>query len=114
MPKWVGPGLFRQVVEERRAGKKVDKLRSSFHRFDDAWEALKWLLSRNCERLDVMTRTASGEDYHLYRQAGDPIAGTPDIVVLFTYDENQVNLIDINAEECDLMADWISGDLLEL
>ena len=54
MPKWVGQRLFRQVVEERRAERKADKLRGSFHRFDDAWEALKWLLAKNCEKLDTI------------------------------------------------------------
>lgn len=80
MPKWIGQRLFRQVVEERDAEVKADELRESFQRFDDAYEALKWLLAKGCEELDVRTRAVGEEVYHLYRQAGDPVAGTPDII----------------------------------
>lgn len=107
MPSWFVPKVIRGVVQEIKVTERVDELSQTFHRFQEAYEGLEWLLARDCENLLKFSqiKTVKGKRHYLYRQAGDPIARTPDIVVLFTYDDNQVNLIGIDAKELDPAAD---------
>lgn len=44
-------------------------------------------------------RTVGGVVYHLYRQAPDLLAKTPAIIVVYTYDENEVVILDLKAEK---------------
>ena len=100
MSRWVSSRSFRQVVEEHEVSAKVDEFCASLHRFDEAYEALKWELARGCGDLEGKNEaTFDGKVYHLYRQDGDPMAGTPNIVVLFTYDDKQVNLVSVRVDE---------------
>ena len=96
MARWF---YAREIVEEESVAARADELTKSFPRFDDAYEALKWLLARRCDKLPAMTRTVRGERYHLYRQAGNDRNDIPDIIVLFTYDENRVNVCGMEAEK---------------
>lgn len=95
MPKWV---RYRTIVEEPDVGKAVDRFKSKYPRFGEAFEALKWVLARKGN--DIATSSeAGGVVYRLYRQAGDPLANTPDIIVLFTCDDNEVMIVAVNAEK---------------
>lgn len=96
MARWF---YAREIIEEPEAQQAADEFRAQFDRFEDAFEALKWLLARKCDEIEALSRAVGGVEYHLYRQASDPIAGTPEIIVLYTYDENQVTIIGLNAEE---------------
>jgi len=37
------------------------------------------------------------ETYYLHRRAGDNIAKTPDITILFTFDDDEVIVVDVTA-----------------
>lgn len=89
----------RTIVEEASVSTAVDRFTRKYPRFDEAFEALKWLLARKCETLQGGMRTVGGVTYHLYRQAADNLAGTPAIVIVYTYDDDEVVLIDIKAEK---------------
>ena len=95
----------RTIVEEPAAERAAARFVKKFTRFDDAFEALKWLLARECETLSGPSRTVGDVEYHLYRQAADHLAGTPEITVLFTYDDNEITIIGINAEEAEAEID---------
>lgn len=96
MPNWRS---HRTIIEERGVSDAADQFRRKYNRFDEAFEALTWVLARKGGDVASVTKDVNAVDYHLYRQAGDPLARTPDIVVLFTCDDDEVNLIAINAEE---------------
>lgn len=102
MANWLS---HRMIVEEHDVSNVADKFRKEYQRFDKAYEALSWILARHGNRVASLTRTAGGVDYHLYRQAGDPLAGTPDIIVLFTCDDDKVVLVAMNVEETQLEED---------
>ncbi len=96
MARWT---YARQLVEEAFAQRSADQLDKKYHRFDEAYDGLKWQLARRCDRILSLVRRHGGVNYHLYRQAGDAIAGTPDISVLYTFDDDQVNIIGVTADE---------------
>lgn len=95
MPNW---STARTVVEEKAVSDAVDRFSKRYRRFAEAYEALKWLLARRCEHLPAGMRTVGGVTYHLYRQAPDRLAGTPAIIVVYTYDHKEVVLIDLKAD----------------
>lgn len=94
------PWVFaRQIVEEHSVEERVNELCDEFSRFEAAYDALKWLLARKCNTLESLRRTVDGVQYNLYRQASDPVADTPEILVLYTHDDDQVNIIGIDGTE---------------
>jgi hypothetical protein len=89
----------RTIVEEVAVELAVDRFSKKFPRFSDAFEALKWLLARKVETLQAAMRTENNVTYYLYRQAPDALAETPAVSVVYTYDQNQVVLLDLRAEK---------------
>ena len=79
--------------------RSVDKLGRKFRRFLDAYEALEWLLARGCENLESVPAIINGIKYHLHRRAADVVAGTPSIIIIYTYDDDTVTIIAIEAEQ---------------
>lgn len=81
--------LYRTVVESASVTSALQQQGQQHPRLDEAWAALTWLLSRRADSLGA-TKMVGDRRYHLYRQDGDPVAGTPDILVLYWTDESQV------------------------
>ncbi len=96
--RWISA---RTVVKENDVSAECDRLERTYVRFDDLLAAIEWLLARRCDEIESLKRTVHGFEYRLYRFAGDTVAGTPEVVVLYTYDDDEVNLIGIRAEEAD-------------
>ena len=86
---------LRTIIQEDAAQRAADLFEEQFPRFDEAWHGLTWLLARNPDR--GLSRTIEGREYRLYVQAGDDLAGTPELWVLFSYDENEVVIYGLNA-----------------
>ena len=86
----VGWQTLREIVEELDVSEYVD-LYSDHPRFGEAWDALKWVLSRNPEpKGSALKLNAAGTPYRAYVLASDPLANTPDIWVVYTYSATQV------------------------
>lgn len=85
----------RTVVEEKPVEEYVNEC--TFPRFEEAFSALKWLLARKCADVGLRAIVAETE-YRLYRQASDEVAGTPSIIVVYTYTANEVRIVGIKAE----------------
>jgi hypothetical protein len=94
MPLWV---TSRVVIEEINISADADIFEQKFHRFQDAYEALKWHLARRAESLGLRSHY-KGLEYRLYRQSGDPIAGTPSLIVVYTYTVDEVTIIGLRCE----------------
>lgn len=88
-------GSARTVVLEHNAAQQLDAACTTHHRADEAWNSLEWLLARNPGIGVSRTETVSGIKFTLYAQASDAIAKTPRIVILFTSDEDHVQVFDM-------------------
>jgi hypothetical protein len=93
MPVWV---RARTVIEEKTVSADIAIFRQQFVRFDDAYNALQWTLSRKAETLGLHS-SYNGIDYRLYRQDSDPVARTPSLVVVYWYTKEEVTITALQA-----------------
>ncbi len=61
-----------------------------YPRMDEAFEALKWWLARNPE-----TGLLIDDYYWLYKQRGNRELNIPALVVVYTFDSDEVNLFSL-------------------
>jgi hypothetical protein len=87
----------RTIIEELDVSVSATAFRQQFARFDEAYDALKWVLARRADRLGLH-RTVAGTEYRLYRQDRDPLAMTPALIVVYTCTPNEVTIISLRAE----------------
>ena len=91
----------RTIIEDEEVRVSVEEYHRQYPRFEEAFEALKWLLARRCDDVQTLTCNDGGIDYYIYRTSGDEIAKTPDILVLFTFDDSKVTLHGIQAKKSE-------------
>lgn len=60
-------------------------------------DALKWLLCRNPKPNGSLGRVESGIEWRAYVQSGDPLAGTPDIWITYTYTDEEILVRGVHA-----------------
>lgn len=89
---------------EHGAQASADKAVSEFNRFEDAFFALQWLLARKASTLGL-ARIGADNGERVYVQAGDEIADTPDIWVLFSDTPDQVVIWDLHVVKTEPLAD---------
>lgn len=87
----------RTVILNNGVEEKVDAATQKFNRFDEAFHALEWLLARK-EKLGT-AKIGAPNDERVYVQAGDEIARTPEIWVVFSESDDEVTIWDINVKE---------------
>jgi hypothetical protein len=64
-------------------------IKTAIHeRLEDAFDALKWWLARRPD-----SGEAQDDRYWLYKQRGDPEANIPALVVLYTFDDDEVVIL---------------------
>lgn len=98
--------VLRDIVEELGVSKHLDLLTEKFPRFDEAWEGLKWVLSRNpTPKGSSLKISAEQKRYRAFVLAGDTLAGTPDIRVVYTHDDQQVVILGVQATPLSLTQD---------
>ncbi|MDH4248012.1 MAG: hypothetical protein OEW39_09350 [Deltaproteobacteria bacterium] len=78
-----GWNRFLTIIEDLSVSESVDKL-SRRGRFSDAWDGLKWMLSREGTTLGYFFADGDMVFRH-YKQAGDKLAGTPAIAIVYSY-----------------------------
>ena len=88
---------LRGIVEELDVAEYVDMFSEKFPRFGEAWEGLKWILSRTPELQGAARTVVGGRHYRAYVLASDLLAGTPEIWVTYTYNDDTVTIIAVNA-----------------
>ena len=94
MASWA---FARTIREDDVAAPDIARFERTVAGFDVAWEALTWLLARKCDSVPFVSKTIGGVTYHLYAQAADELAETPTIVVLYTFDNNFVDILGVLA-----------------
>ena len=80
--------IYRSVVLDKAAEQAVDNYSNAIERFSDAFQGLEWLLARRPDK--GVGKNVSGTHYRLYCQASDELANTPEIWVLYEYDDENV------------------------
>ena len=85
------------IIEDHAVTSVIPLYHQKFPRFADAYEALKWNLARRADRLGLRS-FVGGVEYRLYRQASDPLAFTPALIVVFTFTANDVTILALRAE----------------
>jgi hypothetical protein len=83
---------MREIVQELRVSEALDAAAAEFPRVHDAMRGLEWRLARRPK--DAVSR----DQYLIYRQKGFPTLDIPDIVVLYRYENEQVNIVGIHVE----------------
>lgn len=78
---------YRTVVEDAAAQEAADIFLTAHPRAPEAWEGLKWFLCRTPE-----IGIANEEGQFLYVQAGDELAGTPVIAVVYSFDADEITI----------------------
>jgi len=93
---WVN---YRSIREDADSAEPdIERYTKTIPNFGLAWDALVWLLARKCDDIAITSKQIDGVSYHLYVQASDDLAGTPQVVVLYTYDDNYVDVLGVLAE----------------
>lgn len=85
---------MRQIVQEHVVSEAIDQASAEFPRISDAISGLEWRLSHRPE--DGIQRKSG---FMVYRQSGFPTVDIPDITVLYTYDDNSVNVVRIRIDK---------------
>jgi hypothetical protein len=84
-------GGLRTVVPENSVTDLIDAECANYPRLEEAWEGLKWLLSRSADRTGLSSR---GDDtLRLYVQSDDPLADVPALWVLYRVTDDEVQII---------------------
>lgn len=85
--------VLRSVIQNNDVSRQVDQNADAFNRFNEAWQALEWLLARTPD-IGIQNTEHEGK-YWLYVQAGDSLAGTPEISVVYSFTSSEVTLYSI-------------------
>lgn len=89
---------LRTIVEELDVSAQLDLYAERYPRFREAWDGLVWLLARTPDLKEAMVWGDDVKDgYRAYVAAGDPLADTPDIWVVYTFTENEVVILGVQA-----------------
>jgi len=81
--------MYRTIKEENIVETRVNSAKTKYSRFEDAFDALKWILARKPENGIKI------DNKFLYKQNGQIDSSVPEITVLYTYNENEVNILEI-------------------
>ena len=90
---------FRTVVLNDGIDDEIDQLKDTIERFDDTYRALEWILARNPEI--GQHRVVDGSRWYVHVQASDRLAHSPEIWVLYQFDDNEVTIFGLRAEPYD-------------
>ena len=91
-----------EIAEDVSAAAERDRCERAHLRFNEAWEGLVWLLARRGDRIGIV-HTGAGREFRLYVQAGDELARTPQIAVVYSF-ETQTKIA-IHGIRCEAETD---------
>jgi hypothetical protein len=89
--------LLRSIVLESEASAEHDAFAAAFPRFDEQWRGAEWFLARTPEV--GVSKQHEGIPIYLLVRRGDPLANTPDLAVIYTFDEKEVVVHAIKATQ---------------
>jgi hypothetical protein len=90
---------LRKVLILVDAEEEIEVARGKFARIDEAIKGLIWLLERNPEPAGSFPTVLHNKQFNMYAWQGTADAGMPDMWVVYTFDDDQVEIHGINAME---------------
>jgi hypothetical protein len=87
---------LREVIILPDAQAEVDDARGDFSRIDEAIEGLKWLLARNPLPAGSFPTVLNNSHFTMYGWEGATGTGTPDMWVVYSFDDDRVEVHGIN------------------
>lgn len=90
MGQWGG---FRTIVPANSVTDQIDAECVNYPRLEEAWEALKWLLSRSADKIGLPSRI--DETLRLYVQSDDPLSGVPALWILYRVTDDEVDIVSV-------------------
>lgn len=83
------------IIEEDNVVKEINNKKRDFHRIEEVYDALKWRIARN----PVSGTEIDNNDMFLLSSADNIILdGVPRIVLLYSFNDNEANIIGIKIE----------------
>ena len=91
---------FRTVVLDHRAQDFVDREQRQSPKFENQWRGVEWLLARTPEA-GAPRVPASPMSYLVYVIPANPLAGTRELWVLYSYNQEEVQVhgVEIGPDE---------------
>ena len=89
---------LRTVVHELDVSALVDVLTERHDRFVEVWQGIEWILARTPD-LKGSARREGVENVRIYVFAGDELAGTPDVWVVYKFDDNEVIILGVTVPD---------------
>ncbi len=90
--------ILREIVEEHCVAQEIDKLNVKHVRLEEVFSALKWRLAKQ-PQVGYRMFASDGTDKYLIKTDPNPTLNIPGILLLYTYNDIQVNIIDIRVDE---------------
>lgn len=94
MSVWGGDQKYRTIIYDDEASSFIDAQNGNF-RFGDIWESnegIEFLLSRKPEIGMKSVEPLNNKHYWLYSIAADPIAKTRPLAILYSFDDDTLNI----------------------
>jgi hypothetical protein len=89
---------LRTVVHELDVSVLVDALAERYERFGQVWDGIEWILARTPD-LKGSARREGSENIRIYVFAGDELAETPDVWVVYKFDDNEVVILGVTVPD---------------
>lgn len=86
---------IREIIESNKAQSLRDKVTEQLPRTEEAWMGITWLIARKPEIGHLIDKNTS---IRLYKSAGDIKIQVPDITVIYTFNDSQVNIRNLRFE----------------
>lgn len=91
---------LRTIVYEDSCTAEIAAANEEWTRFDEAWEGVEWLLARNPRPPgSFLSLNHDGHEFYIYGCRGDADADVPDMWIFYRYNEDEVVIYGINANE---------------
>ena len=91
---------LRDVLPTDECLGEIADVRQKYSRFNEIWAGIVWLFAREPEPEGSFESVVhEGVRYLIYGFRGDAAAGIPDMWIFYGYDEKQVRIHGINAND---------------
>ena len=94
---WV---THRTIVYDKRAQEVLDQSTDPHDRLHEQIMGVDWLLART-PNIGVPAQKETPTEFLLLVLAGDPLAGTKEVWLLYSYDDETVTVHGLNVTECE-------------
>ena len=89
--------VARTIIENDNVASKIDEAKEQYPRSEDVWEGLKWRLALKPEQGED-----NSEGFYLMKSTDLFVPAIPILTVLYTFNREQVEVLDIRISETEI------------